>query len=135
MIDSVYQFHLKFGLPLGDKDILMGNYSTLEFRANFMKEEFLEFLDAVGNNDRVKAFDALLDLVYVVQGTALFMGISPDQWHDGFAAVQKANMSKERAQTPNQSKRGSTFDVIKPPGWQGPEEALRRILSCDSADD
>ena len=49
MIDSVYQFHLKFGLPLGDEDILMGNYSTLEFRANFMKEELLEFLEAVGN--------------------------------------------------------------------------------------
>lgn len=131
----VQQFHLKFGLPLGDEDTLMDDYPIFEFRANFMKEELKEFIEAVGEGDRVKAFDALLDLVYVVKGTALFMGVTPHQWNDGMQAVQSANMEKERAESADQSKRGSTFDVIKPPGWQGPEEALRRILSCDSADD
>jgi len=35
-------------------------------------------------------------------------------WDD----VQRANMSKERATDASQSKRGSSFDVIKPAGWK-----------------
>jgi len=35
--------------------------------------------------------------------------------------VQRANMSKVRASSESQSKRGSSLDVIKPEGWRGPD--------------
>jgi hypothetical protein len=86
-------------------------------------------IDAIDDGNRVKAFDALLDLAYVVYGTALFMGVTPAQWHAGMHAVHTANMAKVRVASADNSKRGSTFDVVKPPGWQGPEARLAEVLS------
>lgn len=131
MISNVLEFHKKFDLPFGKTDVLTGkdNFDALEFRVKFMQEELTEFIEAMGEEDRVKAFDALLDLAYVVYGTALFMGVNPAQWHAGMAAVHSANMAKERAVSADQSKRGSTFDVIKPWDWTGPEVQLKEILS------
>lgn len=128
---DVYQFHKKFGLPLGDTDQLMGSIEIQDFRIKFMQEELNEFNDAVVEGDRVKAFDALLDLVYVVYGTALFMGIDPVQWNQGMYAVHDANMSKVRAASVDQSKRQSTFDVVKPPHWVPPEAKLEQILNSE----
>ena len=135
MISNVYEFHEKFGLPTGKQDILTGkdNFDALKFRVKFMQEELAEFIEAMGEEDRVKAFDALLDLTYVVYGTALFMGIDPAQWHAGMTAVHNANMAKERAISADQSKRGTALDVIKPAGWEGPEARLKQILDWDLA--
>lgn len=129
MIGNVQEFHEKFGLPQGDADQLTGNFAALEFRVKFMKEELVEFIEAMGEEDRVKAFDALLDLAYVVYGTALFMGVTPGQWHAGMHAVHSANMAKVRVANAGESKRGSAFDVRKPEGWVGPEARLQEILS------
>lgn len=133
MIHDVLKFHEKFNLPDGSIDILSGNPEALEFRQKFMQEELDEFKQAMESGDRVKAFDALLDLVYVAHGTALFMGITPDMWAEGHDAVQHANMSKVRAESKEQSAsssgRGSTFDVIKPEGWEPPEPQLEAILN------
>lgn len=126
-IQQVKDFHEKFGLPTGEGDYLTASQEVAEFRLAFMQEELDEFEEASLCSDRAKMFDALLDLAYVVYGTALFMGISPTQWEAGMAAVQKANMSKVRA-TDDSSKRGTSLDVIKPEGWVGPEEELARIL-------
>lgn len=54
-------------------------------------------------------------------------------WEEGWSAVQQANMSKVRALRHEDSKRGSTFDVVKPEGWSPPDIALvlrRRGFSC-----
>ena len=49
------------------------------------------------------------------------MGITPELWQALWDDVQRANMSKEKAVSDTQSKRGSAvFDVIKPAGWVGP---------------
>ena len=106
-IQQVKDFHEKFGLPTGEHDCLTASQAVAEFRLAFMQEELDEFEEASLNSDRVKMFDALLDLAYVVYGTALFMGITPAQWGEGMAAVQKANMSKVRA-TDDSSKRGTS---------------------------
>lgn len=129
MISQVHKFHKKFGLPLGDEDKLSQDTEAQQFRIGFMQEELDEFKLAIENCDRVKAFDALLDLAYVVYGTALFMGIDPATWFYGMEAVQAANMAKERATSADQSKRGTSLDVVKPIGWRGPEEMLRRLLN------
>lgn len=129
MIDYVAEFHKKFDLPDGWTDVLAANREAQEYRIRFLAEELAELVEALADGDRVKAFDALLDLAYVTYGTALFAGITPAQWQAGMKTVHECNMAKERALTATASKRGSTFDVIKPPGWTGPEARLKEILS------
>lgn len=127
-IDFVREFHDKFDLALGDTDILSDDEALQKFRTNFLQEELDEFRVALASKDRVKAFDALLDLAYVTYGTALCLGIDPDQWCMGFDAVHEANMTKVRARWDSESKRGHASDVIKPEGFVGPEGKLRAIL-------
>lgn len=134
-IEMVAEFHEKFGLTTetdGPGYIL--NDEAAEYRIKFLHEELLEYVLAHANCDQVTAFDSLLDLAYVAYGTALLMGITPQQWHEGFTVVHSCNMAKERATSADQSKRGSTLDVIKPDGWTGPEHALGNILGLRAMD-
>lgn len=126
---DVHEFHEKFDLPLGTEDKLMQDPAAQEFRVKFLQEELDELKEALASGDRVGAFDALLDLAYVTYGTALFMGVSRDQWLAGMRAVHSANMAKVRVAKADDSKRGSAFDVKKPAGWVGPEARLKEILS------
>lgn len=129
MIANVFEFHVKFGLPLGKDDQLTNNLDATVFRLKFLQEELDELEEALGDGDRVKAFDALLDLAYVAYGTALFLGVDPAQWAAGMHAVHSANMAKVRVAHAGESKRGSSFDVRKPEGWVGPEARLEEVLS------
>lgn len=129
MIQQVQDFHRRFELPDGTKNILMEDQAAADFRLKFLREEVAELQEALERSDEVAAFDALLDLAYVTYGTALFLGVDPRQWVAGMTAVHMANMAKVRAKRISDSKRGSTFDVVKPAGWVGPENSLRRILS------
>lgn len=133
MIGNVAEFHQKFGLPMGDVDQLMNDPAAQEFRVKFLQEELDELKEALAEGNRVKAFDALLDLVYVAYGTALFLGIDPAQWHAGMHAVHSCNMAKVRVAKAEDSKRGSAFDVKKPEGWTGPEARLEEILSWNNS--
>lgn len=128
MINNVYEFHNKFDLPLGKTDELLNDVKAQEFRVKFLEEELEELKEALLDKDRVKAFDALLDLAYVAYGTALFMGVDPAQWSAGMRAVHNCNMAKVRVKNSDDSKRGSSFDVKKPEGWTGPESQLEEIL-------
>lgn len=129
MIGNVHEFHEKFGLPLGKDDQLTHNIDAIVFRLKFLKEELDELEEALGDANRVKAFDALLDLAYVAYSTALFLGVGPAQWHAGMHAVHSCNMAKVRVAKAEDSKRGSAYDVKKPEGWVGPEARLEEILS------
>lgn len=170
--DDVGDFHQKFELdsvthrgtgPRPHVDDL------LRFRTNFMLEELKEFAVASGyilqggkfvfdptrwrdeiTVDHEKAFDALLDLAYVVFGTAHLLGYP---WQHGWDEVQRANMTKERCGIDHtfqehpkdydvcihiqdgrlcgkpakaHSARGSAYDVIKPVGWEAP--SLKKVL-------
>ena len=83
---DVRLFHKKFFLPtdmpmpdghgvappkLIDGDLLL-------FRINFLREELAEFSMANAEANIVKVADALIDFVYVVYGTALCMGATPN---------------------------------------------------------
>jgi predicted HAD superfamily Cof-like phosphohydrolase len=50
-----------------------------------------------------------------------YQGCTEELWNDLWTDVQRANMSKERALKASDSKRGSTYDVIKPVGWTPPQ--------------
>ena len=130
-IRLVFEFNKKYNLPNGEADYLMYHTRVQEYRLNFLQEELNELEDAFTIDDRVAAFDALLDLVYVAYGTALFMGLTSDQWEKGMLAVHNANMKKVRVNHPEQSKRKSGFDLIKPGSWTGPEKELREILNVE----
>lgn len=98
-----------------------------KFRLGFLYEELEEYERAIDEGDLAKQFDALLDLVYVAVGNAIIQGFP---WQEGWDLVQAANMAKVRAERADESKRGSTYDVVKPSGWTPPDiEGLLREKS------
>lgn len=150
--DDVGDFHEKFGLEntthhdIGPRQV---DSDLVLFRVKFLMEELLEFCTATGvtvqlneknevilgwdpdaKYNAADAFDALIDLVYVAFGTAHFFGFP---WQAGWRLVQRANISKERATSAADSKRGSALDVIKPSGWTPPN--IARLLGRFGWDD
>lgn len=125
MMDDIKDFHKKFGLimPPEQNPSLFNDPELYKFRLNFIAEELNEFGEAHNNNDLPKAFDALIDLTYVVLGTAYLMGLP---FNEGWKVVHEANMKKVRAEHPSQSKRGTAYDVIKPEGWTPPD--MQKVL-------
>jgi predicted HAD superfamily Cof-like phosphohydrolase len=111
---DIENFHYKFGheRPLKPK---MLDPDTEAFRIKFMHEELAEYMAAQTLEDK---FDALIDLAYVVLGTAYMHGFN---FNAGWKRVHEANMRKVRANNASDSKRGSALDVIKPDGWQAPD--------------
>jgi predicted HAD superfamily Cof-like phosphohydrolase len=111
---DIKAFHEKFGLIGNEKPGFLSP-ELAEFRKKFLQEEVDEFNEAVDQGDIVKAAHELCDVLYIAFGTAYQMGIPIGKVWD---EVQRANMSKVRATSSDQSKRGSTLDVVKPPGWK-----------------
>ena len=159
-IRDVGMFQAKFGLDdvenaepgfLKDRDLQ-------RFRLGFLLEELLEYADSIGwmldikvekgeggalipslnwmpdpegTTSLSKTLDALVDLQYVLSGTARFHGFAQHRY-DGLLGqrmrvfdsawfrVHRANMAKVRG-TMETSKRGTKFDVVKPVGWKAPE--------------
>jgi predicted HAD superfamily Cof-like phosphohydrolase len=132
MVADVDAFHTKFGLFYDGEPRALPD-ELLQFRLDFMREEMGEYrvqryllaqllserplnIDAIATV-LDKQIDALVDLVYVVIGTARLHGFD---FNASWRRVHEKNMQKVRAQHADESKRGSTFDVIKPPGWTPP---------------
>ena len=116
-------FHERFGLEYtGMPRLLPGE--LLRFRVQFLQEELTEYISHIGKEDThdalEEALDALVDLVYVAIGTAYLHGFTPAIFDEAWRRVQDANMSKKRVERASDSKRGSMYDVIKPPGWTPP---------------
>lgn len=119
-LDDVQKFHAKFGLPVSTNNPGMLQEDVMDFRLGFLMEELDEIGEGFATNNIEDVADGLIDLIYVAIGTGLFMGLPMDELWD---EVQRANMAKERATSSDQSKRSSSFDVIKPEGWVGPDIA------------
>jgi predicted HAD superfamily Cof-like phosphohydrolase len=132
---DVGKFHARFNLPhvntyeqIGERPI---DPDLMDFRVRFMEEELNEFKEGLAEGDHAKMFDALIDLTYVAMGTAHMQGYP---WQQGWDRVQAANMAKVRAQSDgSDSKRGSSFDVVKPKGWTPPDiKGLLRLFGWGS---
>ena len=121
---DVCEFHKKFEIPI-EKYPAFPSKELLEFRMKFLREEVNEFDEAVKEGNIVKAFDALIDAVYVAIGTAVIMNLP---FEKGWDIVHSANMTKIRAKNASQSKRGTAFDVIKPSNWIAPDMMLHSLL-------
>jgi predicted HAD superfamily Cof-like phosphohydrolase/archaellum component FlaC len=110
-VTDIYDMNEKFGHHGIDFD---GNF--LEFRINFLKEEFREFLEAIDSNDAEKTVDALVDFMVVAIGTMDHAGVDI---HQAWNEVHQRNMEKESG--PNSTRSGSGgIDLIKPLGWIPP---------------
>lgn len=126
---DVGQFHHRFGLPsvIHDGGPRQPEPSEeldkiMDLRVARMEEELQEFADAYNARDQAKMADALVDLAYVVMGTAHILGYP---WEAIWREVHEANMRKQRAKTNGEdSRHGSGYDVIKPEGWEAPDVEL-----------
>lgn len=132
-IKDITEFNEKFSMMINDKPTLLTHRKIRE-RLEFILEEFIELVGGAGHHlvienaadgsqkftfldvdeqDIYEQADALIDLVYVIKGTAIMMGLPWDRlWDD----VQRANMAKVRGMT----KRGHVVDCMKPHGWVPP---------------
>lgn len=117
LFGDVTEFHKKFGLQYeGPPRALPGE--IVDFRVGFKLEEIDELRQAILESNLEKQLDALVDLVYVALGTAHLQGFD---FNAAWQRVHAANMLKQRALKAEDSKRGSTYDVVKPEGWQPPD--------------
>lgn len=110
LIASLYR---KFDFPISNTPTNLSQERGLE-RIEFMQEELNEFKEAFDAGDIAKMADALIDLVYVVKGTAVEMGLP---WAHLFDDVHRANMTK----VPGPTHRGHKIDLMKPEWWVGPQ--------------
>lgn len=125
---DIVNFHKKFDLQQLERPGFLSS-ELMKFRIKFMQEELDEFCDAYIDDDVEKAFDALIDLCYVVLGTSYLMGFP---FIEGWNHVHYCNMQKVRAKVDgSDSKRKSSFDVVKPIDWQAPNLASLIFEICD----
>lgn len=134
LCDDAKEFLRKFELDYdGAPRLLPG--PTQSLRTKLLREELKEYLAAVERGDKVvkgKAdpsfddevahelehmLDALVDLTYVILGTAVLHGFD---FEEAWNRVHSANMAKVKANSSSDSKRKSKHDVVKPPGWKPP---------------
>lgn len=129
---DIVAFHKKFEVDYAGPPRQLPT-DLLDFRVKFLKEELREYEDDanalachlltdktdVANTTHLleKQLDALVDLVYVALGTAHLHGFDFDE---AWRRVHEANMKKIRTARAEDSKRGSTHDVVKPEGWEPP---------------
>lgn len=117
--EDVRAFHEKYDVPIGQLPHTLSP-ERYQHRIKFMQEELDEYKDAVATGDIASQFDALIDLVYVALGTAIWQGFP---WQAGWDEVQRANMQKVMVENVTLSRRNDPFDVVKPVGWLPPDLA------------
>lgn len=128
MFDDIQSFHQKYSLDYdGPPRELPAE--LLRLRRRRLWEEVTEYVNADSLEDQ---FDALIDLVYIALGTAYLHGFD---FPEGWRRVHEANMKKIRAERPDQSRHGSTYDIIKPAGWTPPDlsDLIGAIAKAHSA--
>lgn len=120
--NSMAEFRRKFLLEEAKE------YSTATYRGNHSLHLTADLKDRVGEvtEHLADALDALVDTLYVALGNAYLHGFG-DKFVEAWDRVHSKNMAKVRVERADQSKRGSTFDVVKPEGWTPPD--LRDLVA------
>lgn len=147
--DQVLAFHKRFNQVIGDKP-KVPDPKTVRFRMSLIAEEFFELLEATydvhgsrigGAHAILKALvtdgalkvdlpsfiDAVGDLMYVLEGTAIVFGVD---MMPVFAEIQRANLSKEPMYVQAKDEHhatGNTIKPTKPEGWSPPD--IAKVLS------
>ena len=105
-------------IPLTLNDTTSYYYDVINGEVNEIKKH----IDEYRNHTSIDEITApLLAITARVKYIAKTLGITAELWNELWNDVQRANMSKIRATSANQSKRGSSYDIIKPHDWQPPK--------------
>lgn len=96
---------------------------AVDLRIALIDEEYDELIEAINHGDRVHIAKELADLVYVVVGTAITLGIP---FNEVFGALQISNMSKFDEDGKATFRKDGK--VLKGPNYVGAEVAIREIL-------
>ena len=105
-------------IPLTLNDTTSYYYDVINGEVNEIKKH----IDEYRNHTSIDEITApLLAITARVKYIAKTLGITAELWNELWNDVQRANMSKIRATNANQSKRGSSYDIIKPHDWQPPK--------------
>ena len=121
--ELVRHFHEVYALPVRTQpDMAVPEH---QLRIKLIEEEYIELRDAVRDGDLVETADALADLIYVIYGYALVLGVDLD---DVLTEVQRSNLSKLGADGlpiyhTEGPKRGK---VMKGPNFSEPD--IRQVL-------
>lgn len=91
-IQSVIEFNKAFNIVLNKKPTLL-NEDEFVLRYKLMMEELGEYRLACVNGDMLEVCDAIVDLLYVLNGMIIAHGIQ-DVVEDMFNEVHRSNMSK-----------------------------------------
>lgn len=93
---KVVDFNFNFGVLesrtlVPKPDIITKDPQQVEFCLKLIREEMKELEQAVKDNDYIETVDALMDILYVVNGMAARIGVDADA---AFDLVHVNNMSK-----------------------------------------
>lgn len=94
-----------------------------------MKSTIDEFVRQHEAGNLNLAIEALSNVIRVTKECAAQMTLTQQVWDDTWNAVQTANMTKVRAASAADSKRGSSLDVVKPKGWVAPERTHVEVVN------
>lgn len=106
----VREFHKAIGVAAPDSPTLTEMKSGL--RVDLILEEANEFREAVEQNDWPEMIDAIGDLLYVVYGAAVEMGVDMEPF---FREIHRTNMAKTGGPIREDGK------LLKPKGWRPPD--------------
>lgn len=96
LVLKLKEFHQAFNAPVEHSPYIPDD-ATVRLRYNLALEELQEFMDACQTENHVKIFDALVDQLYILIGTAHVFGMA-DALEAGFAEVHRSNMTKLNAE-------------------------------------
>jgi len=91
--EKLKEFHLLFNHPCPKKldKKYFDKKKLVKLRLDLIEEEFEELKEAVKNKDMIETIDALADILYVVYGMGVTLGVDLNK---AFDIVHKSNMSK-----------------------------------------
>lgn len=124
---QVHEFHQVYKVPVKFKPELPSK-ERLDLRLDLIEEELKELRDAFSSGDLVEATDAIGDLLVVVYGTAIEVGVDAEPLVD---EIHRSNLSKlgdngQPIYAPNgKVLKGPNFFrpdikmVLRAQGWEG----------------
>lgn len=120
---QVRAFYQKFGLSIGDRPALI-THEQQQFRLKLINEELRELQEAFLLRDLAGQVAECGDLLYVVYGTLIELGVEAAPVTD---LIHDANMAKVGGPVRFDGK------ILKPPGWKPAdiEGEVRRQI-CES---
>ena len=91
-IEMVKVFNKTFGVATSKNPTLLSE-DDYSLKYDLMKEELGEYLNACRGNDLVEVCDAVVDMMYILNGIIVSHGLH-DIFTDLFSEVHNSNMSK-----------------------------------------